>query len=398
LRGNRDFRAVFLAQLVSYAGDWFATVALIGLMLQLTHSAVAATGVFVSQMLPGFFATPLAGPAADRFDRRRLMIGVSLLQSLAALGFLLTGRSTIWMGFAAQASISALGSFFGPASQAAIPNLVDAEDLPTANALISSTWGSMLAIGAALGGAFTIAFGRPAAFIADAASFLVAAALIASVRRPTRDLSVARPDRMRPIADTRESLGYARRHPVVLALLASKMGFGLSSGVVGLLAVFATRKFKAGDTGIGLLLAARGIGVVVGPFLARRFIRGSRHALLRACGVAALVYAIAYAMLPLAPTIWLAAFVPLLAHLGGGAQWTLSTYGLQTATPDSLRGRIFAADFALVTLTMSLSFLASGALTQRYGPGPVTFGLTGIAALWGALYLTLTARLRDGAE
>src|SRR5207249_4357727 len=158
------------------------------------------------------------------------------------------------------------------------------------NALISSTWGSMLAVGAALGGAFTIAFGRRAAFLADAASFLIAAALIATVRRATRDPSTVRSDRMRPIADTRESLAYARRHPQLLALLASKMGFGLSSGVVGLLAVFATRKFHSRDTGIGLLLAARGVGVVVGPFLAARFTRQGIHGLLRACGVAALVY------------------------------------------------------------------------------------------------------------
>jgi MFS family permease len=84
LRRNPDFRAVFVAQVVSYAGDWFATVALLGLVLDVTHSALAATLVFVSQTFPSFLMTPLAGPAADRFDRRKLMIGVSTLQVGAA--------------------------------------------------------------------------------------------------------------------------------------------------------------------------------------------------------------------------------------------------------------------------------------------------------------------------
>src|SRR5438093_9616960 len=94
LRRNRDFRLVFVAQVISYAGDWFATVALLGLVIDLTHSDLAAALVFVSQTLPAFLMTPLAGPAADRFDRRKLMIGVSVLQVGFALTFLLIGPGT----------------------------------------------------------------------------------------------------------------------------------------------------------------------------------------------------------------------------------------------------------------------------------------------------------------
>lgn len=394
LRRNRDFRAVFLAQLISYAGDWFATVALLGLVLELTHSSLAATGVLVSQMLPGFLLSAVAGPTADRFDRKRLMVGVSAAQVVAALGFLLIRPGTYWMAFVAQGAVAALAAFFGPASQASIPNLVDGKDLPTATSMMASAWGTMLALGAALGGAFTIAFGRRAAFLADALTFVVAAVLISTVHRPT---SAARPtvrERMRPIHDTREALGYARRHPAILALLASKMGFGLGNGIVGLLAVLATRKFDAGDTGIGILLAARGAGVVIGPLIARRFIRDDVGGLLTACGIAAVAYAICYSTLPLMPVIWLAFVVVLCAHLGGGAQWTLSTYGLQTLTPDAFRGRIFAADFALVTLSMSISLLVSGAAAERFGAGAVVWVLSGVCGVWGLTYLAVTRRLR----
>jgi MFS family permease len=406
LRRNGDFRSVFVAQIVSFAGDWFATVAMLGLVIDRTGSDVAATAVIVVQTLPSFALSPLAGPAADRFDRRRLMVLVSLLQAGAAGLFLVAVHGPVVFAFLAQGSIAALGTFFAPASQAALPNLVDAEDLPLATVMMSSTWGAMLAVGAAIGGLFAIVFGRQAAFAADGLSFLLAAGLIAAVRRPTQlPAPAGRPARMRPLVDTVETFRYARTNPVVAALLGSKLGFGLGGGAVGMLALLATGPFHSGDTGTGLLLAARGVGVVAGPFVARRLL--DRRALggdslndqipgiLLACGVAGLVYAAGYAVVGTAPILAVAVVGVLLAHLGGGAQWTLSTYGIQAAVPDYIRGRVFAADFALVTVTMSLSLIASGALAGVTGPLPPTLLLAGVSCLWGFAYLALTRPLRQ---
>jgi MFS family permease len=308
--------------------------------------------------------------------------------------------------FLAQGLIAALGTFFAPASQAALPNLVDAEDLPLATVMMSSTWGAMLAVGAAIGGVFAIVFGRQAAFVADGVSFLLAAGLIAAVRRPTQLAAPeGRPARMRPLADTVETFRYARTNPVVAALLGSKLGFGLGGGAVGMLALLATGPFHSGDTGTGLLLAARGVGVVAGPFVARRLllnrralgpadVNGQISGILLACGAAGLVYGAGYLVVGTAPILAVAIGGVLLAHLGGGAQWTLSTYGIQAAVPDHIRGRVFAADFALVTVTMSLSLVASGLLAGVTGPRPPTLLLAGVSCLWGFAYLTLTRPLR----
>jgi hypothetical protein len=201
-------------------------------------------------------------------------------------------------------------------------------------------------------------------------------------------------ERMRPLADTAEGLRYARRHVDVLALLASKMGFGLSAGVAGLLAVLATQRFHAGDAGTGILLAARGVGVVVGPFLIRRAVARGMHAILLACGVAALVFSVGYAVVSVANLLAVAALGVLVAHLGGGAQWTASTYGLQITTADEFRGRIFATDFALVTLTMSVSFTVAGLVAESTGPEPVIAALAALSALWATAYLLATRRIR----
>ena len=399
LRRNGDFRALFFAQIVSFAGDWFATVAMLGLVIDRTGSDIAAAAVFVVQTLPAFLLSPLAGPAADRFDRRTLMIGVSLLQAAAAGLFLVALHGPVIFAFVAQGIISALGAFFLPASQAALPNLVDADDLKLGTVMLSSTWGAMLAIGAAVGGVFTLAFGRDASFVADGASFLVAAALIVSIRRPTQQTSERARGRMHPVADTVETFRYARTHPLVAALLSSKLGFGLGSGTMGMLALLATGPFHSGDGGTGLLLGARGLGVVVGPFVANRLLarragRSVMSGILLTCGTAGLVYAAGYLVVGTAPVLAVAAAGALLAHLGGGAQWALSTYGLQSAVPDYIRGRVFAADFALVTVTMSLSIMAAGALAEISGPRLPTLMLAAVGAVWGLVYLTLTRPLR----
>jgi MFS family permease len=409
LRRNRDFRALFFAQIVSFSGDWFATVAMLGLVIDRTGSDVAATSVFVVQALPAFVLSPLAGPAADRFDRRTLMLGVSLLQAASAGLFLVAIDGPVVFAFVAQGLIAALGAFFVPASQAALPNLVDPDDLPLATVMLSSTWGAMLAVGAAAGGLFAQVFGRNAAFLADGVTFLLAAVLIAGLRRPTQAAAPeGRRGAMRPLADTMETFRYARRHPVVAALLGSKLGFGLGTGAVGMLALLATGPFDSADGGTGVLLGARGVGVVAGPFIARRLVaRWSARRLaapadglatagiLLACGAAGIVYGAGYLIVGTAPVLAVAVAGALLAHLGGGAQWTLSTYGLQAAVPDYIRGRVFAADFALVTLTMSLSLLVSGVLAEVTGPRLPTVLLAVVSALWGVTYLTLTRSLRQ---
>lgn len=399
LRRNRDLRLLFFAQVVSYLGDWFADVALLGLVLDLTHADLAASGILVAGLLPTFLVSPVAGAAVDRFDRQRLVVGVSILQCGFALALLAVGEHTVWLAFVARAGITALAAFVAPSAQAAIPNLVDAHDLPTANALLGSVWGAMLAAGAAIGGAFTVAFGRDASFVADGMTFVATAALVAAIRRPMnapREPALRRAP-MRPARDTVEVLRYARTRREVLLLVLSKAGLGLAGGVVGILAVYAKEVFHAGDAGIGLLLAARGAGAVLGPVLGRRVMHRGTASILAACGWAGVVYGAGYALVAAAPALVPAMLAVLVAHFAGGSQWTMSSHGLQVATPDHLRGRVFAADFALATLTMSISYLAAGWGSSAFGPRPVTVALAAVAALWSAVYLALSRDMRRAA-
>ena len=193
---------------------------------------------------------------------------------------------------------------------------------------------------------------------------------------------------------TRETAAYARRDHRVLALLGVKAGFGLAAGVLVLIAVFATDVFHEGDIGIGLLMASRGVGALIGPFLGRSIAGADDRRLFSAIGLALAVFGTSYILFGFSPSLLVAAPIVLCAHLGGGAQWTLSTYGLQRLTPDRIRGRIFAFDYALVTLSLGLSSLLAGWLADTVGPRPAVIGLGGVALAWGATWWVLTRDIR----
>jgi predicted MFS family arabinose efflux permease len=380
LRRNPDFTRLYGAQLTSFAGDWFATVALLGLALEMTGSSAIASLVLVLQTGGFAAASPLAGMLADRLDRRRLMIGADLARIPVALAFLLArDPETLWIAFAAVLLLAVGAALFEPTSSASLPNLVSREDLPIANVLIGSAWGTMLAVGAALGGLVAATLGRDAAFVVNALSFAVSAWLILGIRRPlqeTRDPATHVVTGVRGGIAT--AIGFARASRIVGAFVLSKTSFGVGTGVVALLAVFGAEVFDAGDAGIGVLFAARGTGALVGPFVARSVMGTDDRGLIRGIAASFVAAAGCYALFPLAPQLWVAALFVFGAHCGGGAQWALSTLGIQRSTPDAIRGRVFSLDYGLVTLTIAVSTLLAGTLADLV---PARLAVWAMAAL-----------------
>ena len=396
LRTNRDLRLLFVAQNLSFMGDWFTFVALAGLVQDVTGSKFLVSLLLVAFSLPSFLASPIGGPVADRFDRRKVLIIVSILQAVAATGLLFIGDSRIWIAFVAQGSIAALAAFVRPALEAAIPNLArNPEELRQANAVFGSSWGVMLAVGAGIGGIFSQAFGREAAFIADIATFLIATGLIALVTRPMQEARTkTKSRRIHPIRDMGEALHLAKSDPAIMSLLMSKMTFAVGAGVVSQLAVYAADSFNSGDAGRGLMLGLRGLGSALGPLVAARFVKDDLSRVILVCGISGLGFAGGYLAAAASPILIVAAFFIGLAHLGGGAQWTLSTYGLQMRCPDEMRGRVLAGDFALITLSLGLSSLAAGVVSEYIGArGAITvFALLAVFA--SVIYLLATRAVR----
>ena len=394
LRRNGDFRKLYLASLISLGGDWFLLVALFGLALDLTGSAISVAVLIAVQEIPFFLMSPIGGVITDRLDRKRLMVICDVARAVLVLGLLFVNDAgTMWIAYVLLGVTSSFAAVFDPASSAAMPNLVEPADLGPANALSGSLWGTMLAVGAALGGIVAAWLGRDVAFAVDAASFVVSALLIARIHRP---FSAERTEAVETnvIRATVETIHYARRDHRVLALVTVKAGFGLAAGVLALIAVFADTVFHAGEVGIGILMAGRGVGALIGPFLGRWLSGRDDRRLFGAIGIALVVFGLGYALLGVMPSLWFGALAVGIAHLGGGAQWTLSSYGLQRIVPDRIRGRIFSFDFALITLSLTTSALVTGWAADRFGARPTVMVLGGVAVVWAAVWTWLTTDVR----
>src|SRR5215204_2571937 len=384
LRRNRSFRQLWLGQVVSQMGDWFNTIALYTIILKLTGSGRDVGLLLVARFVPSFLFGPLSGVIADRFSRRRIMIVSDLLRAVVVLGFLFVrSADQLWLLYVLTIFQLGLSTFFEPAKTAAIPSVVEDRELVAANAISSVTWSVMLTLGAAIGGLMTDLFGTDVAFVLDAGTYLLSAALIASIRVPKRKkrerqkLSLGR---LLGISETIEGIKYVKDRPRVLAVLLVKPAWGLGGGILTLLAVFGERIFPVGKdaaTGIGVLFAARGIGTAVGPIVARRVSGEGNKRMQISIGIAFLIGGAFYIAFGSATSFIFALIVLGIAHCGGSILWVFSTVILQRAVADNFRGRVFAAELALLTLTMAASNYATGELLDRFrvSPRTVTIGI-----------------------
>jgi MFS family permease len=400
LRENRGFRQLWLGQVVSQLGDWFDTIAVMTLVLNLTGSGRDVGLIMVARFLPSVVVGPLSGVVADRFNRRTIMIVSDVLRAVVVLGFLFVRRpDQIWLIYALTVLQLTFSTFFEPAKSAAIPSIVAERELVSANAIASVTWSAMLTLGAVAGGLVTGWFGTDVAFVVDSATYLVSAALIWRVRFPARPAREKTPLTLRKalgITDTLEGIRYVRTRPRVLALMAVKPAWGLGGGILALLAVFGEKIFPIGRdaaTGIGVLYAARGIGTAIGPVFARRLARDSRSRMQTIIGLSFIVGGVFYAAFGGATNYAVALLMLLIAHMGGSILWVFSTVLLQQGVEDNFRGRVFAAELALLTLTMAASNYVTGELLDHfdYSPRAVAVGI-GILFLLPALLWFATAR------
>ncbi|HZM91547.1 MAG TPA: MFS transporter [Blastocatellia bacterium] len=408
LRKNHDFRNLFLGQLVSQTGDWFNSVALFTLLLSLTGSGEAVGYVLIIKLLPSFFAGPLAGVVADRFNRKTIMIVADIVRGVLVLGFLFVQRpEQVWIVYAIAALEVVVSTFFDPAKSASIPNIVSRAELVPANALSAASWSVTLALGAALGGVVTDAFGRNTAFVVDSMTFFISAAYIARVHLRS-DAKPARAARLSlaeatGVTDLIEGARYLRANPRVLALLLVKSGWGLGGGVLLLLTVYGKQIFPIGRDGaasIGLLYAARGFGALIGPMIAGVITSGSPRTMRKAISVAFFVSTAFYLLFAHSPALPVALICVIGAHSGGSIQWVFSTTLLQMTVPDRFLGRVFALEMALLTLTMSISTYVTGLGVDYPDLGPRGMAtILGLAfAVPGIGWLMLQRWLDQGDE
>ncbi len=379
LRRYRDFRLLFVAQLVMFGGDWFVMIPLLGLLQKLTGAALLGSLTLAADTGLNALLLPYAGTIADRFDRRKILVASNAAALLAVLLlFFVRSPGIAWLGPVAVGAVAVAKAFYSPAVNAATPNLVAPQDLSAALAVGGSAWGTMTVVGASVGGILAAVFSPWTCFGLTALGLAVAGALALRVRAPLqlpRELHAIPP---RALAAIREAMRYIHRYPRVQALVTVKSAVGLGNGVLAVYPVLAVLS-NAGQLGTGLLFAVRGLGALVGPLLLRSVLRRP-HRLVWGLALAMATYGLCYLGISLVHWFPLVLVLILLAHTAAGGNWAMSSVALQAEVPDELRGRVVSADFTLAMVAVAISQVVVGLLLGHVDPW-VLLGACGATTL-----------------
>lgn len=374
VRDNPNFRRLWMAQIVSEIGDWFYTLAIYSLLLQLTGRASSVALALVLQVLPWTFVGPTVGIVNDRISRRRVMITADIVRAVIVCSMVLVrSASMVWLVYPLLLVETIMAAFFEPARNAVIPNITAAEDVIVANTLSSTTWSMNLVLGAAVGGLVAALLGRDAVFVLNAVSFVVSALLITGMRFDEPHAAPGARLRARDLLDfsfMREGFRYIRRNARLTATVLLKAGLLVIGPSWVLFTVMGKQNFpvrwpgvdleRGAMLGMSLLMAARGVGALIGPVVATRW-SGQRQSRIRtAILIGFVAEALGYIGLGFAGNVWIACAWIVLAHCGGSIVWVFSTTLLQLNTDDRFRGRVFSADTSLAMFTIAVGAFVVG--------------------------------------
>jgi len=364
LARQRAYRLLWLGNVVSLMGDWLSYIAVALLAIEQGGGAIQLALVFAAHVMPEGFVAPLAGVIADRYDRRRVLMGARAAQALVMVVMVAAALAgsllLIQLLLLLRTVIGALGY---PAHSAALRELVPEKDLIDANALQSATWSVTFAFGMAIGGVVALA-GPTLALLLDAGTFVVAALLFS--RLPSL-IPPARTGRRRSsFTEIAEAWRYARSHPALLEAMLAKAPVGIAfAGTWLLLNLSAAETPSLGSAAItiGIYQAVRGVGSGVGPVVASRLSRRRDGAakrtaaeLMRLSSVVSIAAMAVFALTNFAPLGLVAAFA---WGAGSGGNWVFSCAELQRLAPRTMIGRIASMD--QLSFMMVESFTAIGA-------------------------------------
>jgi Na+/melibiose symporter-like transporter len=399
-----DLRLLLGAGLVSMAGDRVLSIGLAYSVYAVTGSTLASAAALLSSFVPQVVVGSVAGVFVDRWDRKRTMVVANLLLAVCLLPLLLvSGSDRIWLVYVVLAAESVVEVFFSPAEQAMLPRVVADDDLVTANALNGQVQNLSRLVGAGLGGVIAAVGGIAAVAAADAATFLVAALLVARIRvsgrvdRPTEedapDVVTGRLATL--VVEWRVGLRATWRSPVVRALVFFMLITSAGEGIMGtLFAPYVRHVLHSGAQVYGLISGVQAIGGVVGGFLVASL--AERWSPVVMLGVGGILFGLVDLAIFLYPLIWVSPWPAVAGMIVVGLPGAVAVAGLMTLfqrhTVDAERGRVFSLASLASAVSVVIGSLVAGLLGGTVGIMPVLAlqGVGYVAA--GMLMLVLLDR------
>ena len=392
---HRNYRYFIGGQIVSLSGTWMQTVAQSWLVYRLTHSELLlGTALFCSQIAV-FALGPLAGLAADRFSRHKLVITTQtlmMLQAFALAWLTLSGRVQVPHVMALAVVLGAINAFDIPGRQSLLIQMTSKEDLLSAISLNSAVFNMARCVGPGIAGLLVAALGEGVCFLLNGISFLAVIAGLMAMKLPRFEPKA-------PVSPWRhlvDGFRYAWHHTAVRRILAVLSAATLAYAPFLVLApVFADAVFHRGSLGLGLLMAGMGVGAVIGTVgLARRTHVGGLPAVI---SYGALLLGAANLAFAISPLYYVSLAFTVLIGYGLMRQLAAANTTIQTMIPDDYRGRIMSLYSMCVVGMGPFGSLAAGAIAGRFG-ARFTMALGGLVSLLSGAAFGWAIRRERGAH
>jgi MFS family permease len=394
---HRNFRLFFAGQLLSMIGTWMQSIAQSWLVYRLTGSAGLLGAVGFASQIPVFLLAPLGGALADRYRRHTIIITTQITAMLLACvltTITFTGIVEIWQIFVLASLLGAVNAFDLPARQAFVIEMVGRRDLINAIALNSSIVNGARMVGPAVAGVIVAAFGEAWCFLFNAVSYVAVLAALLSMRVPRR---AAVHDPRSAIENIVEGFAFVGRTPpiralIVLLALVSLMGMPYAV----LMPIFADRILNGGPRGLGLLMAATGIGALAGALSLT--VRKSVFGLGRVVAIASGAFGVSLILFSFSRSFWFSAALLIPAGFSMMVQMASSNTLIQSMVPDQLRGRVMAV-YSMMFMGMApFGAMFAGLVAERVG-APATVAIGGAVCMAGAAMFGMRLpSLRDQAR
>lgn len=357
------FRLLWAAGAISLIGDWLGFVAISRLALDQGGGPLSLALVYAAHILPHTWALPITGVVADRFDRRRLLVMVPLIQAvLTAAMAIVASRGALGALQVLVVIRATFAAFLPPAETAALRHTVEPDELVRANALLGGTWSMAYVVGMALGGAIAV-LGPGMALLLDAGSFALASFMMAglpAMRPPIENGSRPILDRSFVLTiprDLKNAFDHARARSDLFRAMLGKAPVALAGGAGWILLNLVADHAKPLGTAamsLGIMQAVRGAGTGIGPMSVAWISRGTTpsRTIERVAVLTTFASIVVFTWSASVPVLLLV--MTLFWGMGTGTNWVVASANLQRLAPDSMIGRLSSIDELWVTACLVL--------------------------------------------
>lgn len=404
LSKNKNFILLLISQNLSAFGDWFRTIAAIGLIFEITGKAGNLSLLFISSMIPMILVSTFCSPLIDKYSRKVIMIGTDFLRLFIGLGFVVIVLFDLNLNimYILLALNGACSGFYFPARSTIIPELINNEQLTRANSILATSFSSSMLLATGLGGLIAEILSVEYIFLIDAVTFLISGILIVFIKTSTKKVNSSinkTSSNTSYFQSINESFKIIKNKPIIQSGLWMLMTREFALSIINIIfSLYILSVVKEGNFGLGLAYLASGIGQIIGGItLAKYFKKKSLTVKFYKTWstISLIMLGLLHCLSYQQPAFLMFLFFVVLANLWYSPIEVLYTTNIMTNVKEGMRGRVFATALSLSRSAHIIGFILVGIIGDVLSVSVIAWGVGAFLMFSGIVNRLLLSRQED---